>query len=78
MVGGVGGAILLGAIAILFWRRHKKNAQPGNYDDVRYGDTAVAEPKPTSASTGSGLAADETHMDRYTGPQGRPNAAANF
>lgn len=77
VVGGVGGAILLGAIAIIFWRRHKKNQRnSGAYDDVHSGDTAVAERKTTPSS--SGLADDSSHMDRYTAPQTRPNAAANF
>lgn len=78
VVGGVGGAILLGVVALLFWRRHKKNQRTGDYDDVHSGNTAVAgsEPKP-SPSTG-GLADDSSHYDRYTSPAQRPNAAANF
>lgn len=81
VVGGVGGAILLGAVAILFWRRHKKQQRmSGQYDDVHSGDTAVAENKTIggSSSAGTGLADDSSHMDRYTSPQGRQNAATNF
>jgi hypothetical protein len=75
VVGGVGGAILLGGIALVLWRIYGRKKGGPNYDDVHSGDTAIAEPKPASSS---GLADDESHMDRYTSPQGRPNAAANF
>jgi len=57
----------------------RKRGSSNDYDDIRSGDTAIAgraEPKTTSAS--GNLAEDESHMDRYAGPAGRPNAAANF
>jgi hypothetical protein len=74
-VGGVGGAILLGGIALVLWRMYGRKSSTAPYDDVHSGDTAIAENKPASST---GLADDESHADRYTSPQGRPNAAANF
>jgi len=71
-VGGIGGAILLGGIALVCWRIWGRK-RAGGYDDVT--TSAVAENKPPSSS---GMADDESHMDRYQSPVGRPNAAANF
>lgn len=80
-MGGVGGAILLGGIAIVCWRIWgRKRSNYNDYDDVRSGDTAIAgtSEQKVRGSDAGGLANDESHMNRYAGPQSRPNAAANF
>jgi len=77
VVGGIGGAILLGGIALVCWRiwGRKKNT-PDTYDDFRSEGTAVASSPGHKES--ESVADDNSHMDRYTSSAGRPNAAANF
>jgi hypothetical protein len=76
-VGGIGGVILLGGIALVCWRIWgRKRTERSAYDDVRSGDTAVAGEHKSTSSTG--MADDESHLDRYTQQHARPNAAANF
>jgi len=76
VLGGIGGAILLGGIALVCWRIWGRKREGTGFEDVHSGTTsAVAENKPPS---NSGIADDDSHMDRYNNPHGRPNAAANF
>jgi len=79
VVGGVGGALLLGGLAVVAWRiwgRKKRISEDD--DDLTFstgsalGDKSSASP-PASASTPF-----KSSLDQYHNPGGRPNAAANF
>jgi hypothetical protein len=73
VVGGVGGAILLGGIALVCWRiwgRKKRVAEDD--DDIMAGTGAALGDKPHSPG------ASAPFSDQYHAPSGRPNAAANF
>jgi hypothetical protein len=54
----------------------RKRASGTDYDDIRTEGTAVAGGD--EGKVGGSVADDSSHMDRYTSPQVRPNAAANF
>jgi hypothetical protein len=77
VVGGVGGAILLGGIAIVCWRMWgRKNRMPDNDDDLVANTGAALGDKPHSSSTGN--TPFQSNLEQYHNPGGRPNAAANF
>jgi len=79
VVGGIGGAILLGGLALVAWRmwgrRRAKGPRMEDEDDVfgpQQHDSLMQE-KPTPASPfGS------NGLDRYHNPGGNVNAASNF
>jgi len=73
VVGGVGGAILLGGIAIVFWRlRSKKRHAADEDDDIMSGTTdSYGEHKRQGAQP------FQSTLDQYHAP-GKVNAAANF
>jgi len=78
VVGGVGGAILLGGIAIVCWRIWgRKNRMLDNDDDyVANTGAALGDKPPHSSSTGN--TPFQSNLEQYHNPGGRPNAAANF
>lgn len=78
MVVGVGGAILVGGLALVIWRINKKrNAQYGDDDDDLMSGTAVGSgPREKAPSPGMGGTPFKSTLDQYhTGPV---NAASNF
>ncbi|KAJ5267006.1 hypothetical protein N7478_009814 [Penicillium angulare] len=78
VVVGVGGAIILGAIGVVFWRIQKKrNEAFGDEDADLMGGTAVgAGPREKAPSPGGGTPFKNT-LDQYHNP-GPVNAASNF
>lgn len=79
MVVGVGGAIVLGVLAVVIWRIQKKrNEQYKDEDDDLMGGTVVGSgPREKAPSPAQGGTPFKTTLDQYhnTGPV---NAASNF
>jgi len=74
VVGGVGGAILLGGIAIVIWRVWGRKKRVTEDDaDLMAGTGAALGDKPHSANSPF-----QSNLEQYHTPSGRPNAAANF
>ena len=73
VVGGVGGAILLGGIALVCWRIWGRKRTTGDDDD--YGSAGSLNRE--KELSGQLTADTEDPLRRYQTP-GRPNAAANF
>ncbi|KAJ6018836.1 hypothetical protein N7499_009982 [Penicillium canescens] len=77
VVVGVGGAILIGALGLVFWRIHKKrNEQFGDEDDLM-GGTAVGSGPREKAPSPAGNTPFKNTLDQYHNP-GPVNAASNF
>lgn len=77
VVVGVGGAILIGALGLVFWRIHKKrNEQFGDEDDLM-GGTAVGSGPREKAPSPAGTTPFKNTLDQYHNP-GPVNAASNF
>jgi hypothetical protein len=79
VVVGVGGAIVLGVLAVVIWRIHKKRSEQYNDDDDDLmGGTAVGsgprEKAPSPAQSGTPF---RSTLDQYHNP-GPVNAASNF
>jgi hypothetical protein len=76
VVGGVGGALLLGGIALVFWRMKKRQHKvSADDDDMTLNTGAALGDKPQN---GTGASPFQANLDQYHNPGGRPNAAANF
>lgn len=76
VVGGVGGALLLGGIALVFWRmRKRQNKVTVDDDDLTLNTGAALGDKPQN---GTGASPFQSNLEQYHNPGGRPNAAANF
>ena len=77
VIGGIGGAILLGGLAIVAWRiwGRKKRVSEDD-DDLMAGTGSALGDKPNSA--GNNHAPFQSNLEQYHNPGGRPNAAANF
>lgn len=74
VVGGVGGAILLGGIAIVCWRIWGKKKRVVDDDaDLIAGTGSALGDKPQNGSSPF-----QSNLEQYHNPGGRPNAAANF
>jgi len=73
LVGGVGGAILLGGIILVCWRIWGRKRSSGEDDDYGSAGSLNREKEPSGQLT----ADTEDPLQRYQAP-GRPNAAANF
>ena len=73
VVGGVGGAVLLGGIALVCWRIWGRRRTPGEDDDYGSAGSLNRDKGPSGQLT----ADTEDPLQRYQTP-GRPNAAANF
>lgn len=73
VVGGVGGIILLGGIALVCLRIWGRKRTPGEDDDYGSAGSLNREKGPSGQLT----ADTEDPLQRYQTP-GRPNAAANF
>lgn len=77
VVVGVGGAILIGALGLVFWRIHKKrNERYGDEDDLM-GGTAVGSGPREKAPSPAGNTPFKNTLDQYHNP-GPVNAASNF
>lgn len=75
VVGGVGGALLLGGIALVFWRMKKRQSRvTEDDDDLMAGTGAALGDKPAN----TGASPFQSNLEQYHNPGGRPNAAANF
>jgi hypothetical protein len=76
VVGGIGGALLLGGIALVFWRMKKRqNKVTADDDDLNLNTGAALGDKPQN---GTGASPFQSNLEQYHNPGGRPNAAANF
>jgi hypothetical protein len=76
VVGGVGGALLLGGIALVFWRmKRRQNKVTADDDDLNLNTGAALGDKPQN---GTGPSPFQSNLEQYHNPGGRPNAAANF
>jgi hypothetical protein len=76
VVGGVGGALLLGGIALVCWRIWgRKKRVSADDDDLNFntGSALGDKPAPNAANTPF-----QSNLEQYHNPGGRPNAAANF
>lgn len=77
VVVGVGGAILIGALGLVFWRIHKKrNGQFGDEDDLMGGTAVGSNPREKAPSPANNTPFKNT-LDQYHNP-GPVNAASNF
>jgi hypothetical protein len=72
VVGGIGGAILLGGIAIAVWRVYGKKKRNGDEDDL-YDPNANHE----KTSTSTDNSPFKNTLDQYHNP-GPVNTASNF
>jgi len=79
VVVGVGGAILLGVLGVVFWRIQKKrNGGYNDEDDDLMGGTAVGSgPREKAPSPSQGGTPFKNTLDQYHNP-GPVNAASNF
>jgi hypothetical protein len=77
VVGGIGGAILLGAIIFACWRIWGNRNRYNPDDDLDYA-AGTGQGLGSSPGKDEGIANDNDHESRYTGSTVRPNAAANF
>ncbi|KAL5120533.1 hypothetical protein ACEQ8H_001551 [Pleosporales sp. CAS-2024a] len=76
VVGGIGGALLLGGIALVFLRMRKRQSKvTADDDDLNLNTGAALGDKPQRAAAASPF---QTNLEQYHNPGGRPNAASNF
>lgn len=76
VVGGVGGVLLLGGIALVFWRMKKRqNNVSADDDDMTLGTGSALGDKSQNVN---GASPFQSNLEQYHNPGGRPNAAANF
>ena len=76
VVGGVGGALLLGGIALVFLRMKKRRTRVHeDDDDMTLGTGSALGDKPNSGHSATPF---QSNLEQYHNPGGRPNAAANF
>ncbi|KAF2872706.1 hypothetical protein BDV95DRAFT_628281 [Massariosphaeria phaeospora] len=76
VIGGIGGAILLGGIAIVCWRMWgRKKRVSEDDDDLMAGTGAALGDKSHSSPNSTPF---QTNLEQYHNPGVRPNAAANF
>jgi hypothetical protein len=73
VVGGVGGAILLGGIALVWWRLwNKKKREQAAHDDYRTSHDEMLQQDTNGAERYAG------NMGGYSNPNGSVNTASNF
>jgi hypothetical protein len=76
VVGGVGGALLLGGIALVCWRMWgRKKRVSADDDDINFNTGSALGDKPASGAANTPF---QNNLEQYHNPGGRPNAAANF
>lgn len=71
VVGGIGGAILIGGLAFVAWRLWGKKRREEDVDDFNSNDSITQE----KSHRGSGMTLDS---EGYSNPGGRVNTASNF
>lgn len=76
---GVGGAIIVGALAVVGWRIHARKAAQDNDEaaDLMSGTAVGAGAREKAPSPGAGGTPFKTTLDQYHNP-GPVNAASNF
>lgn len=72
---GVGGALLLGALAFVAWRIWGKKKNNGDDDDDLMGNNGRGHEQTSSVGDNSPF---KSTLDQYHNPAGRVNAASNF
>jgi len=77
-VGGIGGALLLGGIALVFWRMKKRQHKVTADDDDLNMHTGAALGDKTQNGNGVGATPFQSNLEQYHNPGVRPNAASNF
>lgn len=80
VVVGVGGAILIGGIMVVFWRinsRRRKAAQSDEATDLMSGTAVGTGAREKAPSPGAGATPFRSTLDQYHNP-GPVNAASNF
>lgn len=77
VVVGVGGAILIGVLGLVFWRIHKKRSEQFDDADDLMGGTAVGSGPREKAPSPTGNTPFKNTLDQYHNP-GPVNAASNF
>lgn len=78
VVGGVGGALLVGGIALVAWRMWgRKQHNRVNQDDDDMLDSQNDSIRREKAS-GSGTSPFRSNLDQYHNPGGTVNTASNF
>ena len=76
VVGGIGGLLLIGGIALVFLRMKRRQTRVHeDDDDMTLGTGSALGDKPHS---GHGASPFQSNLEQYHNPGGRPNAAANF
>jgi len=78
VVGGIGGALLLGGIAIVAWRIWGRKKRVTEDDDDLTFSTGSALGGDKSSPPSSANTPFKSNLEQYHNPGGRPNAAANF
>jgi hypothetical protein len=79
VVVGVGGAILLGGLIIVFWRLKKAKKNPVDEDDLmRRGGSPLAESGRDMHSASTDTSPFQATLDQYRRPPGQVNASSNF
>ena len=89
VLGGVGGAILIGGIAFVCWRlwgkKHKPDLLPQEDEMLDSRDDSISREKMRRGSNGmpldgglGGSEGDPDEVQGYRNPNGRVNAASNF
>ncbi|KAF8541363.1 hypothetical protein BDD12DRAFT_521745 [Trichophaea hybrida] len=79
VVVGVGGAILLGGLLIVFWRLKRARKNPVDEDDLmRRGGSPLAESGRDMHSSSTDASPFQATLDQYHRPPGQVNASSNF
>ena len=75
VVVGVGGALLLGGLAVVAWRLWGKRRNAGEENDILMGGPGAGHEKTSSVDNNSPF---KSTLDQYHTPAGRLNTASNF
>jgi len=79
VVVGVGGAILLGGLGVVFWRLRRKRGNPVDEDDLMRRDgSPLAESRREMHSTTPDASPFQATLNQYHQPPGPVNASSNF
>ena len=75
VVVGVGGALILGGLAMVAWRIWGKNRNASEENDILMGGGGAGHEKKSSVDNRSPF---KSTLDQYHNPAGRLNTASNF